>query len=290
MRPLVETLRAAFRADIVAPERAVHELGPGASLLVMPAWRDRGSFGVKLVDVDTTRKPAVRACYVLSDATGVRALFDGAMLTARRTAAASALAADCLARPGARRLLVIGTGTLVPHLVEAHAAVRGIEEVGIWGRTPARAERLAATLAAQGYTAKVVASLPDAVASADVISVATTSTAALVHGADLSPGTHVDLVGAFRPDMCEADPEAFRRARVVVDTRVGALAEAGDLLQAIAAGAINAADIVADLSDLCRSGVAARDDAGTITLFKSVGTALEDLACAEFVLAHRDST
>lgn len=289
MRALVEALRAAFRADVVAPERAVHELGPGASLLVMPAWRDRGSFGVKLVDVDTARTPAVRACYVLSDAAGVRALFDGAMLTARRTAAASALAADCLARPDARRLLMIGTGTLAPHLVEAHAAVRGIEEIGIWGRTPARAEELAAALTARGYAASTVASLPDAVASADIISIATTSTTALVHGADLSPGTHVDLVGAFRPDMCEADPEAFRRARVFVDTRAGALAEAGDLLQAIASGAITAGDIVADLADLCRSGVAARDDAGTITLFKSVGTAIEDLACAEFVLARGDS-
>lgn len=291
MPALIDALRDAFRGDVEAPPRSVYRVSDTASLLIMPAWRNGGRSGIKIVNVDTARNPAVTADYVLSDAAGrIEAVLDGAMLTARRTAAASALAADCLAKPDAARLLMIGTGTLAPHLVEAHASVRALESVLIWGRDPARAAQLADTLCAQGLAAAPAESLAAAVSQCDIVSVATTSSTALVEGRLLSRGAHVDLVGAFRPDMCEADPETFARAEVYVDTREGALAEAGDLLQAIEAGAMTAADIRGSLAELCSGRLPGRRDAGAITLFKSVGTALEDLACAELVVGgHRAS-
>jgi ornithine cyclodeaminase len=122
-------------------------------------------------------------------------------------------------------------------------------------------------------------------AGADIVAAATLSTTALFRGAAVAPGTHVDLVGAFRPDMRESDATLVRRASLFVDTRAGALAEAGDVVQAIAEGAIAAGHIQADLFGLCRGEHPGRRDAGEITLFKSVGWAGEDLAAA--ILAYQ---
>jgi ornithine cyclodeaminase len=152
----------------------------------------------------------------------------------------------------------------------------------IWNRTPERGERLAAILGERGGATEVRATLDleAAVRAADIVSCATLSSVPLVRGAWLKPGAHLDLVGAYTPDMRECDDEAVRRARIFVDTRAGALKEAGDILQPIASGAISENDIAGDLFDLCRGGVAGRQSADEITLFKSVGTALEDLAAA----------
>jgi ornithine cyclodeaminase/alanine dehydrogenase-like protein (mu-crystallin family) len=189
-----------------------------------------------------------------------------------------------LARPEARRLLVIGTGALCLHLIEAHAAVRPLAEILIWGRDAAKAERKAAEARAAGYPCTAAAALDDAVADVDIVSAATLSTMPLIKGALLRPGTHVDLIGAFRPEMCEADSVAFAHAHVFVDTMEGALEEAGDLLQAIEGGVMSAADIEADLAALCTGQHPGRPrDPGAITLFKSVGSSLEDLAAAQVV-------
>jgi ornithine cyclodeaminase len=207
-------------------------------------------------------------------------------LTARRTAAASALAADYLARPDAQNLLMVGTGRLAGNLIEAHAATRPICQTVIWGRDRNKAERLARRLDSNTHQVTATDDLEAAAHAADIISCATTSRDPLIHGDWLAEGVHVDLVGGFRPDMREADDRVIERGRIFVDTRAGTLAEAGDIVQPIAAGILAAGDIAGDLFELCQEKRAGRQSPAEITVFKSVGTALEDLAAAELLLAR----
>jgi ornithine cyclodeaminase len=292
---LVSTLREFFREGCTLPQRHHHTVGmPGerdATLLLMPAWRSGLALGVKVVTVvpgnDARGLPAVAGLYLLLSAqTGAPlALIDGAELTARRTAAASALAAGFLVRPDARRMVMVGTGRLAPELVAAHASVRPIREVAVWGRDRAKAAALAGRLARE--TGLAVAAAPDleaAVRGADLVSCATTSAEPLVRGAWLRAGTHLDLVGGFTPAMREADDEAVRRARVWVDTLDGATREAGDIVGPLESGALARVAIAGDLFGLCRGEAPARSGPAEITLFKSVGTALEDLAAATLVV------
>jgi alanine dehydrogenase len=285
-----EALRRAFREGAEVPVRHAHHLAdadgaPQGTLLLMPAWSAR-ALGVKLVTVlpDNAARglPAVSAQYMLFDRnTGTpRAVIDGEALTLRRTAAASALASGYLSRPDSSRLLMVGAGALAPHVIEAHCAVRPIRTVTIWNRTAARAEALARRLERPGLTVTAVADLDAAVSEADIVSCATLSTSPLVRGDCVRPGTHVDLIGGFRPDMREADDALIARAAIYVDTRAGALAEAGDLVQPIAAGVIDREAVRGELAELCRETVPGRQSPADITLFKSVGTALEDLAAA----------
>jgi ornithine cyclodeaminase/alanine dehydrogenase-like protein (mu-crystallin family) len=301
---LVETLRTAFRSGPVAPERHHHTIAlpdqPDATLLLMPAWSDfaaqghshRGYVGVKVVSVfpgNAERgRPSVSGVYLLMAGRSGEplALIDGQALTLWRTAAASALAASYLARHDSSRLLMVGAGALAPYLIEAHAAVRPIREVLIWNRHAERADKLAARLAGRRYTVAATEDLEGAVGGADIVSCATLSREPLVRGAWLSGGTHLDLVGAFTPEMREADDAAVERARLFVDTRAGALKEGGDLVQPLASGLISEDDIAADLFELARGEKAGRRFHDQITLFKSVGTALEDLAAATHVFAR----
>ena len=194
---------------------------------------------------------------------------------------ASALASGYLSRPDCERLLMVGTGALAPYLILAHAAVRPICNVLIWGRSPDKAARLAKRLDRPDFRVAATDDLEAAARGAQVISCATLSEEPLIRGDWLQPGQHLDLVGAFRPDMRESDDAAIRRARVFVDTREGALAEAGDIVQPIKSGVLDPADVAGDLFDLTRGERAGRRFYDQITLFKSVGTALEDLAAAE---------
>lgn len=293
---LVETLRTAFREGAVQPVRHHHTVkrsdGAASTLLLMPAWTDfnaagssaNGHIGVKIVTVSPDNnaigKPAVMGLYLLlNGATGEpEALIDGQRLTQWRTACASALAASYLAREDASRLLVIGAGALSPFLAKAHSAVRPITTIRIWNRTPANAEKVAAQLRAEGLAAEAATDLDAELATADIVSSATISTSPLVKGALLKPGTHVDLVGGFTPDMRESDDDAISRATVYVDTRAGATKEAGDIVQPLASGLLKPEAIVADLHELARGEQTGRTSASQITLFKSVGAALEDLA------------
>jgi ornithine cyclodeaminase len=280
---LEEALAAMFRQGCAAPLRHRHALPADGTLLLMPAWNAAFS-GVKVVHVLPANAaqglPAVQASYLLSDAaTGqALALLDGGELTDRRTAAASTLAGRFLARPDSRRLLVLGSGKVAAALAEAWCARFPIEEAAIWSRNPDHAARLAARLAAQGLPARAAAS-PDP-RGFDIVSAATLAEAPLIRGAEVAPGTHVDLVGAFRPGMREADSALLARASLAVDTRAGALAEAGDIVQAIAEGAITEAHVAADLAELCRGAHPGRRRTEEITVFKSVGWAGEDLAAA----------
>jgi ornithine cyclodeaminase len=299
-RSLVEALRNAFRGSAVAPPRHHHTIDRGegapATLLLMPAWTADPAgprhVGVKIVTVypDNPARglPTVMGAYLLLDGRSGEpaALLDGPSLTARRTAAASALAARYLARADAERLLVIGTGKLVPYLVEAHASVRPICNVLIWGRDQSKAGRLAARLDRPDFRVAATDDLADAAAGAHVICCATSAREPLLQGGWLSPGVHVDLVGAYRPDMREADDAVIGRARIFVDTRHGALHEAGDIVQPIEAGLIAPDDIAGDLFDLCRGARDGRRFYDQITLFKSVGAAIEDLAAARLAVTR----
>ena len=280
---LVEALAAMFREGCEAPLRHRHPLPDGGSLLLMPAV-GRGHSGVKIVHVAPGNAarglPAVHAQYLLSDAlTGAPvALLDGGELTDRRTAAASVLAARHLARADARRHLVLGAGRVAAALAEAFHACFPIQETAIWARRPDQAEALAARLRAHDVPARAVPA-PEP-AGIDIISAATLATAPQILGGALAPGMHLDLVGAYRPDMREADGAALARALCVVDTRAGAMAEAGDIVQALSEGAIAPGHVAAELADLVRGSHPGRTDPAQVTLFKSVGWAGEDLAAA----------
>ncbi len=288
---LAESLREAFRAGCAAPLRHVHDVtGAGDRLLLMPAWRPGEDLGVKLVTVFPRNRErgaaTVSALYVLLDgATGhPRGLIDGEALTLRRTAAASALASTYLSRNDSSRLLLIGTGALAPHMARAHCALRPMERLALWGRNPQRAQALAAQLRAEGLPAEALADLAQGLAQADIVSCATTAVEPVVRGALLRPGTHVDLVGGFTPQMREADDELIGRAEIFVDTYAGALQEAGDLVQPLASGVLARARVRAELAELVLGAHPGRRSRDEITLFKSVGTALEDLCAARLVL------
>jgi alanine dehydrogenase len=310
---LIDRLDQLFRTGCEMPPRHHHTIaspaGPGsadATLLLMPAWT-RGPplnpggarVGVKIVTVfpDNGRRslPSIYGQYLLLDGeTGASlALLDGTMLTKRRTACASGLASRYLSRIDSTRLLMIGTGALAPHLIRVHSKIRPIREVAIWGRRPEETQRLAhelssslPTMLGRAVTMRAVADRQQAVRLADIVSCATLSKAPLVEGAWLSEGQHIDLVGAYTPEMRESDDDAVRRAQVHVDTRAGAIREAGDIVLPIRSGAITADNIVADLFELARGERSGRpaDDGHSITLFKSVGAALEDLAAAELAV------
>ena len=289
---LIPALGAAFRDGAEAPRRHVHTISPDhdAVLLLMPVWQPERHTGVKLVTVaprnPALKLPTVHSVFMLFDsATGAPVCqMDGEELTLRRTAAASALASSYLSRADSSRLLLVGTGSLAPYMAAAHCAARPLRSVTVWGRSPQKAEATAGLLREQlgaaGIEVDIAVDLDSAARDADIISCATTSTTPIVRADWIRPGTHIDLVGGFRPNMREADDALVSAAEVFVDTYAGALAEAGDLLQPIAAGCMTRDDIRGELADLCAGRHPGRTHASQITLFKSVGTALEDLCGA----------
>ncbi|MGL4232877.1 MAG: ornithine cyclodeaminase family protein [Casimicrobium sp.] len=287
---LMQALEAAFVEGATVPVRHVHALSPNDTFLLMPAW-DRELILTKLVTVIPSAPHTVQATVVALDrATGEpRAVMDGEAITLRRTAATSALAAIKLAQLPAKTLLVIGTGRLAAWMARAHVAlVPGVEHVLVWGRNSEATHTLADALMREPEHSHVkfsiATSLEQATREANLITCATTSIEPLVRGEWLQPGTHLDLVGGFKRNMREVDDDAVRRARVVADTYAGALAEAGDLVQPIERGVIDRAHVIAELAEVLRGEKRIRRDANDTTLFKSVGTALEDLAAARCVI------
>lgn len=298
---LVDVLAGAFRTGAHAPRRHHHTIRlddrPDATWLLMPAWTAAGAgaetagryAGVKLVSVFPDngvrhRKPAIYGVYLLiSTETGEPlALIDAPRLTVWRTAAASALAARHLARAEARRLAMIGAGALAPYLIRAHASVRPIREVAIFNRTRANAEKVRAevALALPHVVVQVVPDAETAIRGADIVASATISSEPVIRGEWLTPGCHVDCVGGYRPDMREADDEVIRRASIFVDTRAGAMHEAGDIVVPLKSGLLQEAGIRGDLYDIARGTAPPRHGDDEITFFKSVGASIEDLAAA----------
>lgn len=291
----IPALREAFAQGAHVPARHVHAIESGGAhgtSLIMPAWNERGYFGVKVINIfpENTRQslPGLHATYNLYSArSGVPlAQVDGDIVTVFRTAGAAALGASYLARPDAAVLLIVGSGRIAGLLAQAMRAVRPIRKVLVWNLRAAGAQALAEELRAQGYDAAATEDLEVAVRQADIVSCATLSTVPLVHGAWLQPGTHLDLIGSFKPDMIETDTACFDGTSVYVDTDE-APTKAGDLLAAFQAGVLRREDLRGTLADLVSGKAPGRRDAREITVFKAVGSALEDLTLAALVYENR---
>ena len=286
----IEAIETMFGQTCTIAQRHHHQIPldnqPDATLLLMPAWIAGKYSGVKLVNVypgnSTRGLETIQGIYLLIDgATGeMLAQLDGAELTARRTVCASALASKYLSRNDADHLLIVGSGRLARYLGFAHNAVRPLSRISIWARNRDRGIEVAEGYQAAGFASSFIDDLQTGCADADIISCATMATEPLVCGSWLNPGTHLDLVGGFKPTMREADDDAVARSTLFVDTKVGGLAEAGDLLGPMERGVIDRDDIAAELSELVAGQHRGRRDRHEITLFKSVGTAIEDLAAA----------
>jgi ornithine cyclodeaminase/alanine dehydrogenase-like protein (mu-crystallin family) len=298
---LVEALRAAHRHGEM-PQMHVDVMSDRGNednkFVSLASWASGDVIAVKLVGVFPENTslmpplPSVQGLVALFDGRTGSALAtcDGAALTFRKTAADSALGADILARHDAEVLLVAGAGGLAPHVVEAHMSIRpSIRRVMIWNRNPGKAEALAEQFRAQGKPVTATKSLDDAVSKADIISCVTMATAPLVRGRLLKPGAHVDLIGAYMPDMREADDDVARRAgRIFVDTRNNAEGS-GDVAGPLAAGVIRREDIVADLFDLCKGRHPGRESGHQITLYKNVGGGHLDMFAIKHLVVQGSS-
>ena len=299
-KSLIEALRRVFRMGATArPFQAplrnrflIENMHAEPTILLnMPSWQVDGDLGVKLVTVNEGNPakglPLVQGVYLFFDAeTGkLRGILEAESITAKRTSAASALASSYLSRPDASRLLVVGAGALARHFIDAHRAVRPIKDVLVFNRTPKRAHDLVASYRLQDDAREldsigVTEDLQAAVEGADIISCVTSSPEPVIFGDWVRPGTHVDLVGAFSPENRESDDKLVQKARLFVDTRTGALAEAGDLIIPMNKGLISEDDVAADLFDLTQGERDGRRFYDQITLFKNCGSAIEDLVAA----------
>jgi ornithine cyclodeaminase/alanine dehydrogenase-like protein (mu-crystallin family) len=291
MPAAIDAMRLAFAAlsdgKVTVPLRLGLETEHGVTLF-MPAYLTvDGSAGAKVVSVNpgnTARGlPAIHATVLLLDAeTGrVVALMDGTWLTALRTGAVGGLAADLLARPDARTVAVFGAGVQARTQLEAVRCVRPIEEVRVVSRTGGSADRLVAELG--GLSARRVDDPDEAVEGADIIVAATSSGVPVFDGSRVAAGTHVTGVGSYTTEMREVDASLVRRARVVVDQREAALAEAGDVAGPVADGLVDVAAI-AEIGEIVLGRAEGRTSDEEITFFKSVGNAVQDLAVASVVL------
>ena len=288
--PLIDSLEQMFIEGCEVPLRHNHKIAGSTPaedgiVLLMPAWQSGKRIGIKTVSIFPGNQakglPGLHSVFILYDAsTGVPlAVLDGDTITSRRTVAASALAARWLSRPDARRLLVVGAGRVASLLPDTYRCVRNITHVQVWDIRPEAAQAMVERLQEQGVDASVATNLEQAARAADIISCATLSTAPLIRGEWLQPGTHLDLIGGFTPAMRESDDACFARGTVFVDTSE-ALMKSGDILEPIASGAWDQSRLAATLEDLCRGKHTGRSSAEEITVYKAVGTALEDVAAA----------
>ncbi len=294
--PLIQALATGLLEPIESPSRIVLNPNHDASaVLIMPAWKPNGIMGTKIVSIwpgnNAKGKPAVSAIYVVTscDDGQTLAVIDGTELTLRRTAAAAALGAKLLARSNSKKLAVLGTGALSMAMVMAHRSVFDLSEIIIWGRSLENAQTVAENLSHSGISASATIDLQSALASADVVVAATTATQPFIRSDWVKPGTHLGLMGAFTPQMAEAEPELLPNVRLFVDSREAVLQKGGEVLQALRAGLIQGSDVRGELAELLSPSlnIVGRTSDQDITVFKSVGFASLDLIAAEYVL--RDS-
>jgi len=290
---LISALKSGFASkDIIVPQRHHHDFpnpvtGAETTLLLMPAWHPGKESGVKIATVSPENKqfglPAVQAIYILMNAKKgtVKAVIQSKSLTAKRTAAASALASSFLSNSNSTSLLMIGTGSLSKNLIRAHASVRPIKNVYVWGRNIEKAKMVCSQLQNESFECETVNTVAEKIAEGDIVSCATLSQVPLVLGKYLKAGQHIDLVGAYKKDMREADDEVIRKASVFVDT-LGGLKESGDIFIPLETRILKEEDIKGDLFSLCSAKTKGRMDEEEITVFKSVGHALEDLVAASY--------
>ncbi len=301
-RDLLETLRRAFRVGVVAPspytQRIARPVGfEDGSLILSSAWHDfavmdtieRGFIGTRVESCLPTSAEhhahAVAGVYLLqSGKTGTPlALLDGKALVNWRTAATSALASSYLSREDSSRLLMVGAGSLAPYLIAAHASVRPIMEVLVWNRSPAAAQQLVEHMQGQAFRISATSDLGGAVGGADIVCCATSTNTPLIRGEWLQEGMHLDLVGSMHAGQRECDDTVISQARLFLDSYENTPTTAGEFKEPLADGVLNLQDIASDLGHLCQGIRAGRRFYEQITLFKSTGTALADLAAAGHV-------
>ena len=291
---LVEELRIGFSSkNILTPPRHHHDfpnskMGVDSTMLLMPAWQDGRDAGVKIVTVSPGNHqldlPSIQGSYLFLDAqTGqLKAIMEAKKLTSKRTAAASALASTYLSNEHTASMLMIGTGALSGELIKAHAAVRPLQKVYVWGRNFEKARKVCKALQKEKFELQAVETIESIISEVDLVSAATLSKKPLVKGAYLRAGQHIDLVGSYRPDMREADNATIEAATIFADVKEMATKESGDLCVPLAEGILKKEDIQGDLFDLCNEQISGRTTPTDITLFKSVGHALEDLVAASY--------
>jgi len=289
---LVDALAQGLQQFAETPARSFFSPNQDAScVMIMPAWRPHQMMGVKLVSVwpenNAKGESAVSAVYVLISCLDGRplAVLDGTELTLRRTAAAAALAAKRLARENSETLAVLGTGSLSVPLVQAHTDTMRFKNVLVWGRQFYKAQLVVNQLRELGIEVRAMSDLHKTLAMSDVVAVATTATEPFLKAAWVRPGTHISLVGAFTPQMAEAEPGLISKSQLFADCRASVLEKGGEVFQAIEQGLVLDSDIIADLAELtAQPDRSWRHDAQAITVFKSVGFALLDLIAAELVI------
>ena len=291
---LIDALKQGFSSkDIIVPLRHHHDfpnpkMNSDSTMLLMPSWNPNKNAGVKIVTVSPENGhfnlPSINGTYIYLDATTglLKAILDAKSLTVKRTAAASALASSYLSNKNASSLLMIGTGALSTNLIKAHASVRPISKVYVWGRDIDKAQAVCEQLKTETFQCLPVTTIEEKIAEVSIISCATLSKSPLILGKYLRPGQHVDLVGAYKKDMREADNDTMSKASVFVDTFQGGLKESGDIVIPLNEGILKTSDIKADLFQLCSQSHKGRKHTEEITVFKSVGHALEDLVAANY--------
>jgi ornithine cyclodeaminase len=298
----IETLFPMDRA-IAAARSAMRQVSSGDTLLplrqflaipdapgkmaVMPGYiAHPPRFGLKTVSKFTNAAHSHVGTVQLYDATNgqLLAIIEGGTLTAIRTAAASALATDLLARPDSHHLAILGTGEQARRHIEAMAAVRPISQIRIWGRNARNAEALAATLRNADMPVIVAATVAEAVADADIVCTTTPAATPILHGQHVRPGTHVNLVGSAIPTTAEADTALVAMSQFYGDYRAATLAQAGEFRNAIAAGLITADHLIGEIGELILGRIPCRQDDTAITLYKSLGVTAQDLTAADAIL------
>ncbi|MGO3183090.1 MAG: ornithine cyclodeaminase family protein [Aequorivita sp.] len=291
---LIEILKLDFsNRDIIVPERHHHDfpnpvVNKNSTLLIMPAWNPGKNAVVKIITVSPENSrfnlPSINGTYVYFDAINgtLKAILEAKNLTSKRTAAASALASSFLSREDSSSLLMIGTGALSTNLIKAHASVRPIKNVFVWGRHYKKAQAVCDQLSNENFTTTPIKSIEEKISEVDIITCATLSKTPLVLGKYLKPGQHIDLVGAFKKGMRESDNDTISKASIFVDTMESGLNESGDIAIPLEEGIIQESDIKADLFALCSNAKKGRINSEEITVFKSVGHAIEDLAAATY--------
>ena len=291
---LISEIKNHFNSDeVIVPMRQHHdfpnpEVQADSTLLLMPAWNPSKNAGVKIVTVSPENGqfdlPSIQGTYIYFDAIkgSIKAILEAKSLTVKRTAAASALASSYLSKENSNSLLMIGTGALSTNLIKAHISVRPIKEIFVWGRNFDKAKAICKQLKSEKFTISAIESIEEKISNVDIISCATLSKTPLILGKHLKKGQHIDLVGAYKKDMREADDETISRASVFVDTFQGGLKESGDIVIPLENGTLTKEEIKADLFELCSNKKTGRKSEEEITVFKSVGHALEDLAAANY--------
>ena len=290
---ILELKRGFATQSIMVPMRHHHdfpnpEVGEDSTLLLMPAWNPSKEAGVKIVTVSPENgqfgMPSIQGVYIFMDAIkgGVKAILQAKSLTAKRTAATSALASLYLSNENASSLMMIGTGVLSTNLIQAHASVRPIKKVYVWGRSIEKAKAICDNFSGEDFEIRAIGSIEEKLGEVDIISCATLSKTPLILGRQLKAGQHVDLVGAYKRDMRETDDQAIKLASVFVDTIQGGLKESGDIVIPLQNGTLKEEDIKGDLFGLCSDKNNGRTNKNEITVFKSVGHALEDLVAATY--------